>query len=89
MANIKAAKKAIRVSLRRQAINKNTYSKSKTLAKEATALVAKKSADALEQVKLAQKALDKAVKSKVIHKNKAARLKSRLMKKLIKSKTKS
>lgn len=82
MANIKAARKAIRVSLRRRAINQNIFSDVKTCLKKATAAVLKKSDESKELIKIAQKTLDKAVGKKVIHKKKAARLKSRLMKKI-------
>ncbi len=82
MANTKSAKKAIRVSERKKAMN----SKSKTGYKEAQKKLAKaisskeKKQSTLELLSKAYKAIDKAAKRNVIHKKKAARLKSRLAK---------
>lgn len=71
---LKSAKKKLRQDKKRTGVNK-IYRKN---LRQAVKLARKeKSAKA---IKLAYSALDKAAKKKVIHKNKAARLKSRLMK---------
>jgi len=86
LANTKAAQKAMRVATRRQDINKQTQSKVKTIVKIARQETTKSPEKAVEQVKLAQRAVDIASKSNVIHRNKASRIKSRLMKKVNKTK---
>lgn len=72
-----SAKKALRQSLRRKARNlrrKNSY---KNTLKELKSLVAAgKKDEAIKLLPKAYKALDKAAKTNVIKKNKAARLKS-------------
>lgn len=87
MANTQAAKKALRVNIRRQILNQSRISKTKTIVKKAHTTVSKKSKDAASVVVIAQRALDVAAQKKIIHKRKAARLKSRLMKKLKKIKS--
>lgn len=71
---LKSAIKKLKQDKKRTKVNKvyreNLRRAVKTARKEKTA----------KAVKLAYSALDKAAKKKVIHKNKAARLKSRLMK---------
>ena len=76
-----SAKKALRQTERRRAQNlkkirayKDAVRKFKKLAAE------KKTEDAAKQLAFVYKALDKAAKTNVIHKNKAARLKSGLSK---------
>lgn len=72
----KSAKKALRQSLRRKAQNlkrKNAY---KNMLKEFRMLAANKKDDAKKLLPKVYKALDKAAKTNVINKNKAARLKS-------------
>lgn len=76
---IKSAKKKLRVDKRRTAVNKVYRKKMQQALKEARIKKTKKT------VKLAGQALDMAAKKRVIHKNKAARLKSRLVR-LVKSK---
>jgi small subunit ribosomal protein S20 len=79
MPNTKSAKKRHRQSLERRARNRATKSSLKTLVKKVRAAV--KDADAAtaaEALKLAQTRLDKAAANGVIHKNAAARVKSRL-----------
>ena len=70
------AKKALRVSQRETVINQVTKSKSKTMIdifrKEPT----------LAQLGKAFSAIDRSVKNNLIHKNKAARIKSQLSKKV-------
>ena len=78
------AKRALRGSRRKESINKLTL---KNL--EVAVRVAKKSKTA-EKVLVATSLTDRAAKKKVIHKNKAARIKSQLSKLLVKTiKTKS
>ena len=72
----KSAKKKVKVDKRRTAVNKVYRKKVKQALKE---IGIKKSKKTLPNV---YRALDRAAKKKVIHKNKAARLKSRLVKKL-------
>lgn len=76
---IKSAKKKLKVDVRRTKTNRVYRNKMREALKEAREKKTKKS------LKMAYKALDQAAKKKVIHKNKAARLKSRLVK-LLKSK---
>jgi ribosomal protein S20 len=78
----KSAKKALRVATRRHAenlIHKDVYKKTIKQVKKA---VAEGSSKVGELLSAAQSALDKAAKKNTIHPNKAARLKSRLAKKL-------
>jgi small subunit ribosomal protein S20 len=79
---IKSAKKKLRQDKRRTAVNKVYRNKVKTAVKEAREKKTKKAVEA------AYKALDQAAKMKVIHKNKAARLKSRLVRLVKKKKSK-
>ena len=86
MANTKSAIKMIRVAQRRKARNAPIRSELKTLIK-----TARKDIDAgqLEvaqsDVRSAVRALDKAANKGVLHRNAAARRKSRLMRKLAKA----
>lgn len=86
MANTKTAIKMIRVAARRTARNKPVRSEVKTLIKKArTDISAGDFAAAQADVRTAASALDKAANKGVIHKNAAARRKSRLMKRLAKA----
>jgi len=76
----KSAKKALRVSKRREKINKIISTKLEKLIR-----LAKKSKDE-KNIKSAISMADKASKKGVIHKNKAARIKSKLSK-LLKQKS--
>jgi small subunit ribosomal protein S20 len=83
MANLKASKKDIRRSRRRNEVNTSTKSALKTHIKKVR--VAANNAEKDPQViasalKNAVQALDKAAKRGVIHKNQAARRKSRIAK---------
>ncbi len=81
MPNTKSANKAMRQSRRRNVINTRTKSKFKVAVKETRTLIAAGEAkDAVESLKKAMSALDKAVKKNVLHKNTASRRKSRLAK---------
>jgi small subunit ribosomal protein S20 len=76
-----AAAKAIRKSAKNHAFNLRVKAEFKGLVKEAKKLLnAKKIDEAKKAVMAAGKSLDKAARKKVITKNTAARLKSRLMK---------
>jgi len=78
-----AAAKAMRKSAKNRAFNLKAKSEFKNLIKDARKLIAaKKENEALKAVQTAAKSLDKAARKKVIKKNTAARLKSRLMKAL-------
>ncbi len=77
----KSAEKALRQSKQRRRRNLKKKEAYKSVLKRAKKFVAaKKLNDALKLLPLVYKALDKAAKTKVIEKNKAARLKSRLAK---------
>jgi small subunit ribosomal protein S20 len=81
MPNTKSANKAMRQSRRRHTINLRTKSKFKTAVKVTKqAVTAGDSNSAVENLKKAMSAIDKAVKKNVLHKNTASRKKSRLAK---------
>ncbi|MGQ9674967.1 MAG: 30S ribosomal protein S20 [Chloroflexota bacterium] len=84
MANTKSALKMIRVSERRRLRNKAVRSAVKTFISRANRQMAISSTaeDTMEAVKRAIIALDKAAEKGIIHKNNAARRKSRLMQRL-------
>ena len=81
MANLKSSLKDIRRIARRTERNGATRSKLKTLRKSTVG------ATDAETSKLYTSALDKAVKSGVIHKNKANREKSKIARKALSSKS--
>ena len=81
MANIKSQIKRNRQNEKRRVRNKAVRSEMKTRTKRAEEAVANGSDDADELVRLASQRIDKAAENGVIHKNQAARRKSRLMKK--------
>ena len=81
VANTKSAKKAIKVQERRRARNQWVKARVRTSFKKASAALSGEG-DAAAEVKDAISEIDKAVAKGVIHKNTAARKKSRLMKKL-------
>ena len=86
MANTKTAIKMIRVAARRAARNKPIRTELKTLVKKArTDISAGEFDQAKVDVREAASALDKAASKGAIHKNAAARRKSRLMKRLAKA----
>ncbi len=83
MANIKSAIKRIRSSARKQKRNRIVRGSTRTAFKKATlALAEGKPDEAQTAIQKAVSALDRAAGKGVIHKNNAARRKSRLMKKL-------
>lgn len=82
MPNKKAAEKDLRKSAKRRVHNERIKSYLKHLTNESSKALASKSASAKEVVLKLQQALDKAAKAGVIDKNKAARSKSKFMKRL-------
>lgn len=79
MANIKSAKKRIRVIEAKTLQNKMTKSALKTAIKKAENA---EGAEKAEAIKVATKKVDQAAAKGLIHKNKAARKKSQLARKL-------
>ena len=73
----RSAKKALRRDRRRAIVNLGIKRKMKTALKKV------KERPTKQNLTLAYSVLDRAVKKNVIHKNKAARLKSRLMKNIL------
>jgi small subunit ribosomal protein S20 len=83
MPNIKSAIKRVKTNDKRRALNASQKSALRTAVKAAdNALVNNEVATANTAIQLASKKLDKAVTKGLIHKNAAARKKSRLAKKL-------
>ncbi len=82
MPNIKSAMKRVKVSKRQNKTNSSAKSALRKELKSARLAVESKAADAAEKVKKATVALDVAASKGLIHKNKAARDKSRLVKAL-------
>ena len=85
MANTDSAKKHMRSDERKRVRNQKVRSKVKTLVKRAEQSIGSTEEITVETVRLACSELDKAASKGVIHKNNAARRKSRLMAKLNKS----
>ena len=83
MANTQSAIKRIRSSERRRKINQVHRSKARTYVKKTRTLIAAGRLDEAEvAAHEAMSALDKAAQKGIVHKNNAARRKSRLMKHL-------
>jgi small subunit ribosomal protein S20 len=83
LANIKSQIKRNRQNEKRRVHNRIFRGRARTLiAKAQTAIASESQDEAAEAVKLAIRSLDKAAEKGVIHKNNAARRKSRLMKRL-------
>ncbi len=83
MANTKSAIKNIRKSARKQKRNRVFRSQARTFVKKTRSQIeAGKLEDAQATLLVAIKALDKAAEKNIIHKNNAARSKSRLTKRL-------
>ncbi len=76
MANTKSAIKAARKSVRLTERNRGVKTRLKTLRKQLDALLAKKDAAAKTTAADYSSAMDKAVKSGVVHKNAASRAKA-------------
>jgi small subunit ribosomal protein S20 len=79
VANIKSQKKRILTNAKAAERNKAVKSELKTRSKTAVRTAGTEDGD--EALRIAQKRIDKAVSKGVIHKNQAARRKSRLMRK--------
>ncbi len=82
MANIKSQIKRNRQNERRRVRNKAVRSELKTRTKRAVDAAETGADEAVELTRLAIKRLDKAAAKGVIHKNQAARRKSRLLKRI-------
>ena len=83
MANTQSAIKRLRSSERRRQHNRVFRGRARTAVKKARSLMEKGSLEeAREAVQVAARALDKAAAKGIIHKNNAARRKSRLMQQL-------
>lgn len=83
MANTRSAMKQIRSSARKRERNQVFRSRARTHINKTRRLIAEGEIEkAREEAQLAVVALDKAAAKGIIHKNKAARSKSRLMKRL-------
>ena len=81
MPNIKSAIKRVKVAEKANAANSQAKSAMRTTVKKAEQALATGAENAQELVVAASKALDKAASKGIIHKNAAARKKSRLAKK--------
>lgn len=84
---IKSSKKSLRVGQRRKVENDLVRSKIKSAVKGAKLSIAAKKDDVAEKLETLYRELDLAAKKNVIHRNKAARLKSRITKSADKSET--
>lgn len=83
MANTQSAQKRIRSNERKRAFNQRTRSRTRTAIRIAREALETPNAEEARKATLAAvSALDKAAEKGVLHKNSAARRKSRLMKKL-------
>lgn len=82
MANIQSQIKRNRQNEKRRLRNRNIRGSARTAVNQARATFAKNAPETKETVMLAIRELDKSAGKGVIHANKAARLKSRLMKRL-------
>ncbi|HYV86594.1 MAG TPA: 30S ribosomal protein S20 [Patescibacteria group bacterium] len=80
MARIKSALKNIRKNGRRNAINRARRSQLRTRVRRMRTLIAKKDAQASVFITETVSTIDRAVRKGVLHRNAAARHKSRLMK---------
>jgi len=81
MANIKSAKKRIKVNQKKAAANKSRNTALKTAIKKANVAIEANAENKDELIKDAVKKIDQAASKNLIHKNCAARKKSNLAKK--------
>ncbi|QOR34339.1 30S ribosomal protein S20 [Clostridium sp. 'deep sea'] len=81
MPNNKSTEKRVRQDLKRTIRNRTVKSQVKTAVRRFEDLLPTDKTAAQDKLRVALKTVDKAVTKGVIHKNKAARQKSRLMKK--------
>ncbi len=82
MANSKSALKEIRKTARRRQRNRLVRASARTMVRRASRAISAGESDATQTLGEAISALDKAAQKGIIHKNAAARRKSRLVKKL-------
>lgn len=82
MPNIKSAKKRVKVSTAKAIANKATKTEIKTVLKNADAAATNKADNVDAVIKTAIKKVDQAAAKGLMHKNRAARKKSQLAKKL-------
>jgi small subunit ribosomal protein S20 len=80
MANIKSAEKRVRIAAKNNLRNKAVKSNLKSTLKKADAALSANDGTSKDAVKAAVKKLDQAVTKGVLHKNNAARKKSKLVK---------
>lgn len=80
MPTIKSAKKRVKTNLRDEFKNRTAKATLKTTLKKTNAAIAAGDADSAQQVQSTQGLIARTWKRGIIHKNKAARLQSRLMK---------
>ncbi len=85
MPNIKSAIKRVKVSEKKTAANKMKKSEIRTVVKKAKASIVANDDSKIVLLKDAQSAIDKAASKGYIHKNAAARKKSRLAKAAVKA----
>lgn len=89
MPNIASAKKALRVSKRRQKVNVRVSSKFKEAGKELKVKAQKNSKTLKKQLDSVYSKVDSAIKKGVLHKKKGNRIKSRMAALVKKTQTKS
>ena len=83
MANTKSARKAVRQTLRRTAVNKSRRSEMRTYVRKVEeAIAAKDPTAAAEALKSAEPKLARAAQKGIVHKNAASRKISRLTKRI-------
>lgn len=82
MPNIKSAKKRVKVNASKAAANKSRKSNLKTVLKKADIACTTNADNKTEAIRLAIKRVDQACSKGLMHKNKAARKKAQLAKKL-------
>ncbi|TAH49965.1 MAG: 30S ribosomal protein S20 [Chloroflexota bacterium] len=82
MANTASAQKDIRKNARRRQRNRLVKAKTRTVVRRASRAIDEGDANAAEQIRQAQIELDSAAAKGIIHKNAAARKKSRLAKRM-------
>ena len=87
MANLKASKKAILTSRKRQARNQSVRSAIKTFVKKTRAAIESDSETSTQLYQATSSLVDKAAKRGIIHKNAANRRKSRLARRINAAKT--
>jgi len=85
--NIKSAKKRVKTNKRDELKNRTAKATLKTTLKKTAAAVSAGEGDAAKQVQATQGLIARTWKRGIIHKNKAARLQSRLMKQANKANT--